>query len=322
MGKLSDVIRHAGELSEETDDEDLWEDADEETEEDNSPYDVDSEEKNGEELLQDAETEETGSGNSPENADSEEKNGEELFRDAKTEEADDENFTEDAEAGETEDENLPESVEAEGTEEEDNSAEENAASAEENPECNEEGVPLKDVIYAENMRKKGKDLIVVQSVYDTKTIRDMLFRHAYLSTGGYSGLLLSLCAIGAAIYTYGRIQTWISLVLLVGGCMFVVIEPLLLRDRAKQMTRKGGIYHMPILFVLSAYGIELTRNGNHASHDWGDITRVTTTKYAVVMYKGKHTALVLTKKGIGDQKDQLYAMIRQRARNAKYMKLK
>ncbi|MCD8119372.1 MAG: YcxB family protein [Lachnospiraceae bacterium] len=308
MGKLSDVIKHAGELSEETDDEDLWEDEEPESET------AETEPEN--EQAEDGRRDPKAAGDVPE----------EDFSETDAGAADTRGWTDSAadEAGKTD--FAAENMVVPTEEENEATAEENSEPAEDTePECNEEGVPLKDILYAENLRsrgKSGKDQIIVQSVYDRKTIRDMLFRHAYLSTGGYCGLLISFCSIGAAIYTYGRIQVWISFVLLLAGCIFTVIEPFLLRDRAKQMTRQGGIYYMPILFVLTPYGIELTRNGNHASHDWGDITRVTTTKYAVVMYKGRHTALVLTKRGIGDQKDRLYAMIRQCARNAKYMKLK
>lgn len=162
--------------------------------------------------------------------------------------------------------------------------------------------------------------ITVTSKMNRKNMFDFLLRHTFFSFTGYIGLLVSVCAFAAAIYTWGKLDSMSCFLLIFTGCLFLVIEPIMLFYRAGILVKEGGEFHIPITYTLSDRGIQLARNGETAFYAWGDVSKVTTTKYSLVLYCGKLLAFILTKEAIGDQFDALEALIRRKA-TPKYMKI-
>jgi len=163
--------------------------------------------------------------------------------------------------------------------------------------------------------------VVVTSKMNQKNMFDFLLRHSYFSFRGYIGLLISICAFGAAIYTFGKMQLLLTLILLGAGSLFTIVQPILLYNRAKLDVSKGGQFHVPITYTLSTDGIELARNGNQVEYGWDTIHKVITTKYAVVLYSGQYLTFILTKEGIGEQFDLMKELIQKNA-SAKYKNIK
>ncbi|MCD8120327.1 MAG: serine/threonine protein kinase [Lachnospiraceae bacterium] len=188
---------------------------------------------------------------------------------------------------------------------------------------------------ADNFENCGPNFVVVHSVVDQKTMYDFLVRNGQLNFASAYMIFMGIFCFCSLLDTNENqhFEFFILAALSLYCLVFPVVMRLILRGRARKMTEKGGKPTNYATFVLTPERIELTQNGEHVCFvNWSDITKVITTKYAVVLYKkenqGKRSGVkrlnahILTKEGIGAQMEYLCALIRRYAYNAKPVKLK
>lgn len=141
-----------------------------------------------------------------------------------------------------------------------------------------------------------------------KQLFEFLIYHTYSSFSGYIGVVVSLCALMAGFYTFGSLSLSYSIMLILSGLLFTVINPVLLYRRAGNQVNQSN---MPIfLYLLNGTGMHVTVDGNQNDYPWSDITKVTSTKSDIVIYVEKNKAYILPKEAIGDQLEQAKSLIR------------
>lgn len=154
---------------------------------------------------------------------------------------------------------------------------------------------------------------------ERKHIFSFLIRHTYFAFSGYCGLLISLCAYAATIYTWNRMPVGNSIMLLLAGMMFTVIQPLALFIKAnKEASQKGS--NKPINYLINREGLLLTQNGDTALYRWQQVTKITSTSLAVVIYVDNRRTFILSKEAIGDKYEMLKQIVNANA-VASYIKI-
>ena len=154
-----------------------------------------------------------------------------------------------------------------------------------------------------------------------KHVYNFMMHHAYFSFMGYIGILISVCAIGAMIVTWGKMPLANEAVLLLAALLFTVFQPLMLYARAKRQTASNEAFRIPMTYELTAQGMLVKQGDAEKLFRPEEITRITSTSLSVLIYTGKNHAFILTKEALGDRLEDLRIWAKQ-CRQATYVKIK
>lgn len=158
-------------------------------------------------------------------------------------------------------------------------------------------------------------MIKVTANLTTREQFEFAMYHTYTSLAGYSGILISVCAVFAFFYTlrWGDIIT--SLVLLLCAFLFIIVKPITLyfqaRAKAKQENALG-----PIVYEFGDSEFEARQGEKSMTVLYSSLYKVRETGHAVLIYTEKQHALILPKSDIGNGYDGIRRIIKQRARSA------
>lgn len=157
----------------------------------------------------------------------------------------------------------------------------------------------------------------IKSKITANELFDFLLHHTYSSVWGFTGVLISICALFALLQlcvTGGDILsvacTFATVVL------FLVIQPVRLFIQSRRLIESDRGYQEPIEYTFGSSGISLCQNEDSAAYRWDEITKVTATKKIVAIYIGKQKVFKLAKRDIGDDYDTLKQMVRTHAIHA------
>lgn len=154
-----------------------------------------------------------------------------------------------------------------------------------------------------------------------KYVYNFLMHHTYFSFIGYVGILISLCAIGAAVFTWGKVESTTSILLIFAGLMFTVIQPLILYSRAGKSASQLEAYKIPMTYTFNSKGMYIEQGADAKLFRWDEIIKITSTRMSVLVYVGKQHGFILTKEALDGKVDDLKLLVKQYA-TAGYIKIK
>lgn len=157
----------------------------------------------------------------------------------------------------------------------------------------------------------------IESKITADELYHFLLRHAYSSVWGFTGILISICALlafGQLCFAGGDIFSKVCL--LATALLFLVIQPLRLYLQAKRLMESDPGYRMPIQYSFNHAGITLKQEENEAFYTWSQVEKVISTKKIVEIYVSKKKVFKLSKRDIGEHYDALKEILRSCAVNA------
>lgn len=158
-------------------------------------------------------------------------------------------------------------------------------------------------------------MIKVTANLTTKEQFEFAMYHTCTSLAGYSGILISVCAVFAFFYTFGKVDTFTSLVLLFCAFLFIVIKPVTLYFQAKAKAQQENALG-PIVYEFDNSQFEARQGEKSMTVPYGSIYKIKETRHAVLIYTEKRHALILPKSDIGKEYGEIRRIMKQRARNA------
>lgn len=158
-------------------------------------------------------------------------------------------------------------------------------------------------------------MIKVAANLTTREQFEFAMYHTYTSLAGYSGILISVCAVFAFFYTFSRVDVITSLVLLLCAFLFIVVKPITLYFQAKAKVKQENALG-PIVYEFRESEFDARQGENSMSVPYGSLYKVRETGHAILIYTEKQHALILPKSDIGKEYDGIRRIIKQRARNA------
>ena len=131
---------------------------------------------------------------------------------------------------------------------------------------------------------------------DTKITEKELFHflmyHTYSSVWGFTGIIISICAMLAFIqlcYMHGDGLS--KACMLITALLFLVVQPL------RQ-------------YVFSQRGISLSQGEDTAFYAWAEVQKVISTKKIIAIYVGKKKVFKLSCRDVADKYDDLKEIVR------------
>lgn len=145
------------------------------------------------------------------------------------------------------------------------------------------------------------------------TARDLWGFSMYHSNKGYLGIfnvLFTLAALWLLVTRWGEFDIPYRLLLLVCVLMFTVWQPFLLYLKARKQS-KGAAVKEPMDMTCSTKGFVIEQNGQRQEVAWDQIGKVEYRKGQLIIYMDRVHAYLLPERVMGEDKEKLWAMIRQ-----------
>ena len=143
---------------------------------------------------------------------------------------------------------------------------------------------------------------------DTKITEKELFHflmyHTYSSVWGFTGIIISICAMLAFIQLCYMHGDGLS------ALLFLVVQPLRLNIQSKRMMENDRGYQEPVQYVFSQRGISISQGEDTAFYAWAEVQKVISTKKIIAIYVGKKKVFKLSCRDVADKYDDLKEIVR------------
>lgn len=139
---------------------------------------------------------------------------------------------------------------------------------------------------------------------------EFLLRHAYTSAVGLVGVMISLIALVLFFLNLSNSDMQQRILLLVIASLFTIINPIQLRMKARQQVSLNPMFKIPLEYEFSDEGITVRQNDQQNDLEWKDAYKVVETKKLIILYFSKATGFILPKEQMGNQQEDLLALIK------------
>ncbi len=134
--------------------------------------------------------------------------------------------------------------------------------------------------------------------------------HTYSGMMGKLWVLFSIVCLAAAIWTFGDISVQGTVALVVMGCLFTVLNPLMLYYKCIRRVQKTAIYKEPFQYTLTKKGFSIAQGDQSSQMRWLDLFQIICTKKAVYLCPDPIHAQIISLEQLGDQAEQLKDFLR------------
>lgn len=151
----------------------------------------------------------------------------------------------------------------------------------------------------------------IKSKITAEELWNFLLHHTYSSIWGFTGILISICALlafvqmcisGGSILTRGF--------LIITALLFLAVQPLRLYLQAQKLMLNDKGYMEPIEFFFYSGGITLTQNEDNAFYTWNTIRKVISTKKIIAIYADNKRVFKIARRDMADSFEQFRDIIR------------
>ena len=139
---------------------------------------------------------------------------------------------------------------------------------------------------------------------------DFLYWHSYHGISGIINYALSFSGIAALIAGFGKGNTFVTVMLMALAALFTIVNPLSLLYKASRQVKKTPMFAKPLYYQFNTRGFSISQDNNSDSAEWNKVVFIRETGKSIILYLGAANALVLPKKEIGDQLNDLKKLIR------------
>lgn len=144
----------------------------------------------------------------------------------------------------------------------------------------------------------------------TKDLYGFTMYHAYSGFMGKIWLLFSVFCLAAAVWTWGDVSVQGTVVFVVLGLLFTVINPLMLYYKCLRRVAKTPVYKTPFRYILTKDGFSVSQGEETGRMNWSDLFQIICTKKAVYLCPDPLHAQIISLEQLGDQKEELKEFLR------------
>ena len=151
----------------------------------------------------------------------------------------------------------------------------------------------------------------IKSKITADELYNFLMYHTYSSVWGFTGILISICALlafGQLCFAGGSAMTKVCL--LITAMLFLVVQPVRLYLQSQRLMVSDRGYAEPVEYFFNHAGVELSQNEDSVFYAWGEIEKVISTKKIVAIYVDKKRVFKIAKRDIAESYDDFKQIIR------------
>lgn len=142
-----------------------------------------------------------------------------------------------------------------------------------------------------------------------KELFSFMLRHTYTTVSGLFGLALSLICLLLLIAGYAKGDDFRTIVLLVLGLMFTVLNPILLYMKAKNQAVSNPAYKEELFYTLKEEGITLEVGEAQETVEWSKIRKWKRTGILHILYTTPIHAILLPISSMEGKRDEVEALL-------------
>jgi len=138
---------------------------------------------------------------------------------------------------------------------------------------------------------------------------DFLLYHNYTRLSGWMNVVAGvLCfAVFLTKIIGGDVQT--AVIWLMCAILFLVVNPQSLKTRAKMRVNNTPMFQKPLEYELNEEGVIVRQDEQNVKLSWEDFAKAVSTRKNVLLYTGRIMAIILPKKCMGEQYEEVIKMI-------------
>ena len=153
--------------------------------------------------------------------------------------------------------------------------------------------------------KEVKFSVQMKTVY----MFDFLYWHSYHGITGIINYALSFAGVAALLAGFGKDNMVVTIMLVALSLLFTVINPLLLLYKAAGQLKRTPMFAKPLYYMFDTRGFSISQDNNSDSAEWNSVVLIRETRKSIILYLGAANALILPKKEIGTQLEELKKLI-------------
>lgn len=142
----------------------------------------------------------------------------------------------------------------------------------------------------------------------TKELFAFTMRHTYLRVSGIFGLVLSFASLAVCAATLGRYETSTTVVLLLIGLLFTVVQPCMLYMKCRMQIRQSKDVNAALHYTLSEEGITVQQGEQSVEIKWYEIRKRVLAGKAVYLYMSPVRAFIFPKEQCAAQYEDIVRM--------------
>jgi hypothetical protein len=146
----------------------------------------------------------------------------------------------------------------------------------------------------------------------TKELFSFLLHHTYTSISGLFGLAVSLISLGILATGYAKGDDFRTIVLLVLGLLFTVINPVMLFGKAKKQALTNPLYKKELVYRLDEKGITLVLEEASETVPWENIRKWKKTGKIEILYTSPIHAVLLPFASMEGKRSEVEALLQER----------
>lgn len=142
-----------------------------------------------------------------------------------------------------------------------------------------------------------------------KYMYDFMLYHNYTHVSGLMSAIAGVLCFVVFLTKTTNGDVGSGVVWLMCAILFLVINPQNMKTRAKMQVKNTPMFQKPLEYELNDEGIIVRQEEAESVTPWDEITKAVSTGKSVILYLGRVRALILPKKCIGEQYEQVLKMI-------------
>lgn len=142
-----------------------------------------------------------------------------------------------------------------------------------------------------------------------KYMYDFFLYNTYTSVSGILGPVVGVAALMIALNSYMNGSTTSAMPALLIAILFLVINPIQLKSRAKMQIQQSEMFKKPLEYEFNETGVVVRQDDLEAVNEWGEFAKAVSTQKSVILYLNRVRALIFPKECMGEHYEEVLKMI-------------
>ena len=169
----------------------------------------------------------------------------------------------------------------------------------------------------EIVEKKEYDGIKFSVKIDGDDMVNFILKHSYSNISGWLGVAISLFAIVYLVLSYKQNDMSMNIALIFIGCLFTIVNPIMLTYKAKKQVKTNPTFEIPIDYTLADEALVIEQKEDQVVLPWNEIRIVKDFGRSLIVYVSKVRAFIMPKNQIGDQYEAVTKLMTEKMTSAR-----
>ena len=134
-----------------------------------------------------------------------------------------------------------------------------------------------------------------------KDLFAFLMSNTYKKFTGVMWIVFSIVCVGIAIYTWGDVKIWNSIILIFAASFYTIINPILLYSKAKRQIKNNDYFNNELMYKTDSKGITVSQGAESTTIKWDEMWKAVKYGQIAVVYVTTIRAFILPIRCIGEQ---------------------